>query len=196
MEVEGGPESARQLYSELTGANGRVRFKKLPPGDYWIKVEFLGIGAGYQCFHINPSPSSNAKKTRRYEWGTMPIGVRQASGRFVDSKPKSGSTPIQRLINRLDTPIVGAQLELRQPFNGTTYETATDSTGHFSFAKVPEGIYVLHIAADSTRTEDSTDLANFLIEVGSTARVGSLLLRQSGGMEGTSLQIEVTSSPS
>jgi hypothetical protein len=197
VQVEGGSESAKQLYSELTGADGRARFRNLPPGDYWINVEFFGIGAGYQCFHVDPSPSRKAKKHRRYDWGDMPISVRQATGRFVESQAGSDSTPLQRLINRVDVPIVGAQLELRQPFDGTVYKAVADSTGRFLFDNVPKGIYVLHIAANSTPNEHPIDSADFLIDVDSTARVGNLVLRHGatsiGGAQGTSIQIEVAS---
>jgi len=199
VEVKGGPDSAWRLYSQLTAADGRVRFKKLPAGDYWVKAEFLGIGAGYECFHINSSPSNKAKKRRRYEWGDMPVGVRQAAGRFVDSKPGSDGTPIQRLIHRVDVPIVGAQLELYQPFDGTIYKTITDSTGQFLFDNVLDGTYVLHIVRERSSVESSSDSGDFLISIGRGAKAGNLLLRKSeaatGGTGGISIQIEVNSAP-
>ena len=195
VEIKGGQESAKQLYSELTSADGRVRFKKLPPGEYWINVELLGIGAGYECFHINSSPSSKAKKRRRYEWGDLPVGVRQVAGRFVDSKPGSEGTPIQRIIHRVDLPLAGAQLELHQPFDGTVHRTVTDSTGYFLFDKIPAGIYVLHIVA-SPSVESASD---FLIRISDGAKPGTILLRKNdasaGERGGTSLQTEVNSSP-
>src|SRR5262249_46136782 len=161
---------------------------------------FLGIGAGYECFHINSSPSRKAKKRRRYGWGDMPVGVRQAAGRFVDSKPGSDGTPIERLIHRVDVPIVGAQLELHQTFDGTIYRTVTDSTGHFLFDKVLDGTYVLHIVGERPSIESPSASNDFLISIGRGAKVGNLLLRKSeastGGTGGTSIQIEVGSAPS
>lgn len=199
VEVKGSSESVGRLYSETTGGDGRVWFKKLPAGDYWVKVEFLGIGAGYECFHVNGTPSSGAKKRRRYEWGDMPVGVRQASGRLVDSKPGNDGTPIERLIRRIDVPVVGAQLELHQPFDGTTYRTVTDSTGFFLFEGVPDGTYVLQIVGVRSSIDSPPDSNYFLISVGKGAKVGNLLLRKDepsiGGAIGTSIQIEVGSSP-
>src|SRR5690242_1174373 len=128
VEISGNSDLAgHQSFSELTSVDGAARFANLPPGDYWINVDLLGIGAGYECFHINSSPSKKAKKTRRYEWGDMAPAIRQAVGRLVDSQPGKGGTPLENLLHRVDVPIAGARLELRRPMMGTVFTTVSDA---------------------------------------------------------------------
>ncbi len=184
------------LTLELTGADGTAHFASLPPGDYWIKVDLLGIEAGYECFHINSFASRKAKKTRRYEWGDMAPAIRQAVGRLVDSQPGKGGNPLENLLHRVNVPIADARLELRQPFMGAVYTTVSDANGHFAFGRAPEGTYVLHVEAGTAsggRSFDSTDL---LIRLSIAAKQSTLLLarREAGGGScgGTSLEIEDT----
>jgi hypothetical protein len=63
VQVTGNSENGeRREFSELTGSDGMAHFSNLPPGNYWIKTELLGIGAGYECFHVNASASKKRKK--------------------------------------------------------------------------------------------------------------------------------------
>lgn len=176
IEVKGADVSAQQSHSELTGPDGLARFADMPPGNYWMKAEFLGIAARYECFHINSTPSSRAKKNRQYEWGTMPVGIREVVGRLIDSQPGKEGTPVERMVHRVNLPITGAKLELRQPLSGATYTTESDATGHFQFDKVSQGIYVLHIDEDSNSGNQLFDSSDFLIELGSGAKTGTLLI--------------------
>jgi hypothetical protein len=57
IEVRGADESEQQSHSELTGPDGLARFANMPPGNYWMKADFLGIAARYECFHINSTRS-------------------------------------------------------------------------------------------------------------------------------------------
>ncbi len=82
--------AGHQSFSEQTGVDGTAHFANLPTGDYWIKADLLGIGAGYECFHINSTASRKAKKSRRYEWGDEAVSAAQAAGRLVDSQPSKG----------------------------------------------------------------------------------------------------------
>jgi len=197
VQITGNSEvPGHQSFSELTGVDGTAHFASLPPGDHWIEADLLGIEAAYECFHINSFASKKAKKNRRYEWGDMAPAIRQAVGRLVDSQPGNGGNPLENLLHRVDVPIAGARLELRQPFMGTAYATVSDANGHFAFDRVPEGTYVLHIeagAAPGGRSFDSTDL---LIQLNITAKQGALLLarREAGGGScgGTSLEIKDT----
>jgi hypothetical protein len=196
VQITGNSDVAgHQSLSELTGADGTAHFASLPPGDYWIKADLLGIEAGYECFHINSFASRKAKKTRRYEWGDMAPAFRQAIGRLVDSQPGKGGNPLENLLHRVNVPIVDARLELRQLSMSTVYTTVSDANGHFAFDQVPEGTYVLHIEARTSgdRSFDSTDL---LIQLSITAKQSTLLLarREAGGGScgGTSLEIEDT----
>ncbi len=143
----------------------------------------------YQTF-----ASRKARKTRRYEWGDMAPAIRQTIGRLVDSQPGKGGNPLENLLHRVDVPIAGARLELRQPFMGTVYTTISDANGYFAFDQVPEGTYALHIEAGTAsgdRTVDSTDL---LIQLSITAKQGTLLLARreagAGSCGGTSIEIK------
>jgi hypothetical protein len=148
VQITGNSDVAgHQSFSELTGADGTAHFASLPPGDYWIKADLLGIEARYECFHINSFASRKAKKTRRYEWGDMAPAFRQAVGRMVDSQPGKGGNSLQNLLHRVDVPIAEAKLELRGPIVGAVYTAVSDANGHFAFDQVPNRVYVLHIEA-------------------------------------------------
>jgi len=197
VQITGNSDVAgHQSFSELTGVDGIAHFASVPPGDYWIKADLLGIEAGYECFHINSFASRKAKKSRRYEWGDMAPAIRQAAGRLVDSQPGKGGNPLENLLRRVDVPIADARLELRQPFIGTIYTTVSDANGHFAFDRVPEGTYVLHIEAGTASGERSFDSTDLLIQLSITAKQSTLLLarREAGGGScgGTSLEIKHT----
>ena len=195
VQITGNSDVAgHQSFSEQTGVDGTAHFANLPPGDYWINADLLGITAAYECFHINSSASRKAKKSRRYEWGDEAAAVRQAVGRLVDSQPGKGGNPLENLVHRVDVPIVKVRLELRRPGIGTVYTTVSDANGHFTFAEVPDGTYVLHIDAGSVPGNRPFDATDLLVQLSDTAKRSTLLLsrREPGGGScgGTSLEIE------
>ena len=88
---------------------------------------------------IKLSPGKQNSVTSGTRW-------RQELGRperLIDSG--KGGTPLENLLHRVVVPIVGAKLELRQPFNGAVYKTVSDINGHFVLDTAPTGTYVLHI---------------------------------------------------
>jgi hypothetical protein len=62
-----------------------------------------------------------------------------------------GGTPLENLLHRVDVPIVGAKLELRQPLNGAVYKTVSDINGYFALDTALTGTYVLHIKEGTAR---------------------------------------------
>lgn len=195
VQVTGNSENGgRREVSELTGSDGRAHFSNLAPGDYWMKAELLGIGAGYECFHIDASASKNAKENRRYDWGDDAVSVGQAVGRLVDSQPGQGPNPLQNLLHRVNVPIPDAKMELRNPTNDTTYTTVSDTKGHFAFEHVPNGIYVLHIEAGRSAGKQPFGTTDLLVQFSDKAKRSTLLLTQKdsggGSCGGTSLEVE------
>jgi hypothetical protein len=195
VQITGNSDVAgQQSFSALTSVDGTAHFANLPPGDYWIKADLLGIAAGYECFHINSSASRKAKKARRYEWGDMAPAIRQAVGRLVDSQPGKGGNPLENLLHRVHVPIAEARLELRRPVIGTVYTTVSDANGHFTFDRVPDGTYVLHIDAGTAPGNRAFDATDLLVRFSDAAKRSTLLLsrREPGGGScgGTSLEIE------
>src|SRR5260370_38132779 len=81
VQITGNSDVAgHQSFLELTGVDGTAHFASLPPGDYWIKADLLGIEAGYECFDIKLS-----HQERRGRQGVT-----------------NGVTCIRQLANRLD----------------------------------------------------------------------------------------------
>lgn len=200
IQITGNSDVAgHRSFSELTRVDGTAHFANLPPGDYWIKADLLGIAAGYECFHINSSASRKAKKNRHFDWGDDPVSVAQAVGRLVDSQPGKGGNPLQNLLHRVNVPIAEAEMELRQPVSGATYTTVSDASGHFAFDHVPNGTYVLHIDAGTGSGNRPFDTVGLLVRLSDTAKRSTLLLsrREPGGGScgGTSLEIEDSSNP-
>ncbi|MGH9685442.1 MAG: MSCRAMM family protein [Candidatus Acidiferrales bacterium] len=189
-------EEGNKLFSGTTASNGTVRVADLPPGEYWLTAELLGVIAGTQCFHISTRTTRKAKKTVSYEWGDLAPATRQIAGRLIDSQPSQGGTPLWNYLHRVNVPISEARLKLHDPLTGAVYSAISDADGHFLFGGIPNGTYVLHIekgTAPGDRGYDSTDL---VIRLSNAANPGTLLLtrRDAGGGScgGTSLELQST----
>jgi Carboxypeptidase regulatory-like domain len=179
----GGEKDNVKLFSSVTAANGKVNVGELPPGNYWLNSEFLGISAGSQCFHVAPSSSHSAKKKIAYEWGDFALGVRQMSGRLVDSQPGHGDSPIMNLVHRVDVPIAHAKMRLQNPRTAAVYSTESDADGHFTFDQIPPGTYVLHVDGGTVTTGRDYESTDLLVALGDSANWDTLLLsrRDPGG---------------
>gem|GEM_PF-1698002 len=169
-------EAVPQLFFVQTSSNGTAHFFDVPPGEYWISAELFGIGAGYECFHVNPHASRKAQKKRRYEWGDEAPAFRQATGRFLDSQPSKGGTPLQNLLHRAEVPVVDATMELRQPLTGALYKTLSDMSGRFAFEHIPNGTYVLHIEGGDWSENRALSADGILVAFADTAKQQTLLI--------------------
>lgn len=161
-----------EIFSAVTAMNGEVRVQNLPPGHYWLNAQLLGISADYECFHVNARSTRNAKRNLKFEWGDDAPSVRQDSGKFVDSQPGHGESAFLNQIHRVDVPISGARLTLRNPLTGTVYTTVTHTDGGFSFGDIPDGVYVLHVGGKNAIRGTSYQPADVLFRL---SRVGSPL---------------------
>jgi Carboxypeptidase regulatory-like domain len=193
----GGAKNDSKLFSSVTALNGKVNVGELPPGNYWLYTDFLGISAGSQCFHVAPSSSRSAKKRVDYEWGDLAPGVRRMAGQLVDLQPGHGDSPIMNLIHRVDVPIAHAKMKLQNPVTAAVYTTESDAEGHFTFGQIPPGTYVLHVEGGTVtngRDYESTDL---LVALGDTAKSDTLLLsrREAGGGSCGGTELELRNAP-
>ena len=179
------------VVSGATSSNGSFRVRDLPPGKYWLDSELLGVSAGSQCFHVEARPSPSARAKIRYDWGDLAPATRTLEGRFVYGDPGQGGTRLWNFLHQVDVPVEAATLSLRSPFGGETYSAASDSYGHFLFALVPEGLYVLHIDAGRTSGGHYYESADLLIRLGRSARSDGILLKDTiadfGGCGGIEL---------
>lgn len=176
----------------FTGRDGKVKFNGLQPGDYWLSADFLGIGAGSQCFHILTRPSRKAKHTIQYTWGDDAIGTRQLSGRILDPQPGTGRNPIWNLTHRVMVPVANVEIVLRDPVTGETSTTKSDPDGTFAFDHLSRGTYVLHIQTGNTgRGFEPTDL---LVRLSPKADRNTLVLLRTepsgGSCGGTTLVLQ------
>jgi hypothetical protein len=191
-----GPQgtSGARKFTVTTDKDGIARITNLAPGDYWLDAEYLDIGAAYRCFHVKERPSRKAKRNLAYDWGDMAPGTRHIAGKLVDSQPGKGGTPIWNLTHRVDVPISAAKLALQNATTGAVYQTTSDADGAFAFDGIPNGTYVLHIDAGKVQPDRDYEASDHLIELGSTARRDSLLLKRQeasgGSCGGTSLELQ------
>src|SRR5215510_10220676 len=147
------------IFSAVTAPDGMVHVSQLSSGDYWIDVTFLGIGAGYHCFHVKEQHSSKAKTRLTYDWGNLGLGTSQVAGTLIDSQLGTGGTPLSNVIHRNEVPISGATLRLQNAINGEAFTATSNENGMFTFSSVHNGTYVLHIEGGQTgRRYDPTDL--------------------------------------
>jgi len=180
-------------FSGSTDEKGIIRVSKLPPGLYWLNGDLLGTGVVYTCFHVAERPSRRAKFKLSYTWGDEAPGTSRIAGSLVDSQPGKGGAPIWNLVHRMDVPIVGASLSLRDPITHAIYLASSDQDGRFSFEGVASGTYVLHIdgGAAGDRIYDATDQ---LIRLDNTSTRSFLLFKRreggGGSCGGTELDLQ------
>jgi carboxypeptidase family protein len=180
-------------FSATSSTDGTVNVSGLPPGDYWLNTDLLGISAGGQCFHVNSRSSRKARRMVRYEWGDLAPGIRRVAGKLIDSQPSQDGNPLWNVTHRLEAPISDAALKLQNPFTGQVFRTTSNHDGDFSFDAIPSGRYVLHVEGGTTRAGGNYESTDQLINISETARPSSLALewRESGGGScgGASLQL-------
>ena len=158
-----------------TSSDGNAQVAKLAPGQYWLNASFLGISAAYQCFHVLATGSEGAKGRLNFNWGDDAPGVRRMMGHLVYSAPGKGGTPIWNLVHRVNAPIAGVNLKLLNALTGLSYTARSDENGRFDFGDIPEGTYVLHVAAGKDGDHQYPD-ANFVLDVAASARFDQVLL--------------------
>jgi len=149
----------RVIASAETGSDGKATIANLPPGDYWLRADLLGIGAAYHCFHVAHHSSSAAKRRLKYAWGESALSMGRVEGKLVDVERGSGGTSLWNLVHPVKLPIIGATLRLQNAITNEIFGTKSDEHGEFAFGVIPDGTYVLHIEGATTDLRyDATDL--------------------------------------
>jgi hypothetical protein len=170
-----------ESFSGLTEADGTVKVSGLSAGEYWLEAERLGIHAAYHCFHVSPRPAFSAKRILKYKWDFyIPRSFRGAAGRVSYTQPGTGGTLLQNITHPASVPIKNARLKLQSPWSEEAFHTVSDEDGAFSFGKIANGIYVLHVEGGTGGSYDATDS---LIEIttAASARMLDLNYREAGG---------------
>jgi hypothetical protein len=187
-----------QRFSGVTDAKGTVRVVRLPPGDYWLKAQLLGITAAYHCFHIASTPSRKAKSALKYEWGDLAPATSRIAGKLMDCQPALGGNRLLNLLHCAPVPVVGARFKLQSPTTGATYSTLSNEGGSFAFDSIPRGKYVLHVEGGRTPTREY-DSADLLIDLIPHTQGNTILLTRrdsgAGSCGGTSLDVKTSADP-
>lgn len=185
--------SNSKVFSATTKAHGNAHVLKLPPGNYWLKAELLGVIAGSHCFHVATTPSGRAKRRLKFDWGDLAPSTRSVRGQIIDSQPGKGGTPLWNLVHRVDVPITNATLRLQNPISGAAYRALSDSNGQFLFSDVPQGAYVLHVDGGGVQGNAGYEGADLLVKVSPKADGDELLLshREAGGGSCGGLSLKV-----
>ena len=172
----GGAKDGDTVFSGTTASDGTVHVGDLAPGTYWLTAQLLEITAASECFHVASRPSRKARRQLAYQWGDEAPGVREVAGRLIDNQPGHGGAPLWNLLHRVDVPISGAALKLQDPLTKAMWNAVSDQHGRFSFANVPEGLYVLHVDAGTEPNNRQYEQTNVLIELSETAKWQSIVL--------------------
>ena len=170
-------------FSGITDASGKVYVKDLAPGDYWLNAALLGIDAADLCFHVSEKAFGRAKRLLRFEWGDLAPATSRIAGELVNSEPGTGGSPVWNSIHRVSIPIVGAVLRLQNPVSGDAFDTVSGAGGSFTFDRVPNGTYVLHIEPGGGDHE--FDPADLLVELSPSASKSKLMLLRTEATAGS-----------
>lgn len=187
-----------RVFSTLTNVKGKARVVGLPPGDYWLKAQLLGITATYHCFHVDSAPSRRAKGNVKYQWGTWASPTTRVAGTLMDCQPAKGNNPVLNLVQCTPIPVVAARFKLTNPMTGAAFTTFSNGNGSFAFASMPSGKYVLHVEGGKALVRDY-DEADLLIKVASNAKWNTLSLTRreagAGSCGGTYLELRASTKP-
>jgi hypothetical protein len=160
----------RPVSSRTTDTNGLVQFNNLQSGKYFVQAVHRGIRAGSDQIEVATRRTALTKSALTYRWGESVTEVAQIKGTVVDLVPQG--TGLERIIRpRIETPIVGAQIQLKHPRDNSTYATTTNEEGKFAIDGVPNGAYVMHVR---TTANSAADEGDFLIEMKPAAAKDSL----------------------
>lgn len=186
--------SDAKKFTVKTDRNGIAHITNLAPGDYWLEATYLGIGAAYECFHVNRRPSGKAKHNLAYDWGDTTLETRRIAGKLLDLRMGTGGTVVWNLTHPVEVPIVAAKLTLQNAITRLVYHTMSDANGGFAFDDLPNGTYVLHIDAGKVDSDHDYEASDHLVDLRSTAKRTSLVLRRreasGGSCGGTSLELQ------
>lgn len=176
----------------MTDAKGKVRFRKVPAGNYWIHAEMMGVWVGGECFHIRKYPTTKAKWQFSYDAGYYRYTTSTVEGKLTDLILGNDESPLLKLAHRRPVPIRGSTVSLKSTFSSVSLITRTDESGAFNFASVPDGVYVLRVEGGmSEREYGSTAIA---IEVINSAVPTRLVFEQrdssGGSCGGTEFRLE------
>jgi len=132
----------KTVFRGVTSAKGSVRTKSLPPGDYDVFAEYLGVSTMESFLRVLPRPTKAAHRDLTMNWGPESPGAADqieasnVAGRvFEVSSPKDGQPAKVRAVT----------LVLRSVPSGTMVALQTAVNGHFAFEGVSEGLYVLSV---------------------------------------------------
>src|SRR6266436_2556081 len=174
-----------ELLSKETDDGGSVHISELPPGDYWLSADLLGISAGTRCFHVAPTSSRKASGQISFDWGDAAPAAREAAGKLVHLQAGHRDNPIWNITNRVQVPISNARLSLRAPQSDAFYSTTSDNDGHFTFGEIPDGLYVLRVEAGAAAGGRSIEPVNLLFRLSHSAAQRNLSVDEADAIGGS-----------
>jgi hypothetical protein len=165
----------KTIFTGSTGADGTLRVPKMKAGRYILSTEYLGTEVGYDCFRVAAHRDSKAEKEMSYTWGDDAPETGAVRGRLTNGENDPKWSFVERLQHRPNTvAISGATLSLRGPATKDPYTTVTDGEGNFSFAGVPDGVYVLHVDEGKSKSGISHSYNDQIIRITNRAKTDDL----------------------
>jgi hypothetical protein len=174
-----------ELPSQETDASGTVRISNLPPGNYWLSADLLGISAGTRCFHVAPTSSRKTTKQISFEWGDEATAAREAAGKLVHTQAGHGDNPIWNITHPVQVPIGNARLSLRAPESDAYYTATSDKDGHFTFGEVPDGLYVLRVEGGAAAGGRGIEPVNLLFRLSQSGAQRDLFVDETDPIGGS-----------
>jgi hypothetical protein len=165
-----------------TDKTGHYRVALKEAGNYWLKVDHLGLNAAYFCFHSRPSSGLFAKRSFKLDFDRYEISLRRLSGLIRELRPGPEGTPyLMRFAKPVAASIPGAKLRAIEVFSRRVWETQSGSNGQFAFPDLPPGSFVF--VASGGVTSRPYDETRQLLRVESNALPTEIVLTNSTFLE-------------
>jgi hypothetical protein len=195
-----GDSGTKGNFRGVTGPSGILTVSKLPPGNYSVDAEYLGLSAtetaptSSSCFKVARFGRKSAINRVVYEWhSTYATAIRAVSGQITESALGTDPNPVQRFLHKIEVPIRSARLTLRKVEADGSFDSVADADGTFQFPEVPPGLYVLQIDAQGQRTPRPSV---HMLRILANAPPGELHVVADGAICGGSfLELKPTTSP-
>lgn len=178
IKVQVVPEkSTEPVFSSTTDEHGTVSVEGLMVGRYYLTASHEDFDAGMEWIEVVAVPDAKTKRHFDFQWADWSYQSREVAGTLTGLIPGNTGKPLMDIVHPRETFFPGVAITLKNAFSTDEYRTVSDSTGAFLIVDVPEGVYILTIAAGMKSVTGIADVTRVVLDVIRTTTTTSLPLK-------------------